>query len=298
MNMALPVNPGLDEINLQNVMVVYHPTLKEARQEGERISDYLSQHGLTLACKSFSDRELQSAISSLKPDLMIALGGDGTLLRVGRVCAPINLPILGVNVGRMGFLYELHHNEWKDKLDALLNGNYRIEQRMMLDVELLNADQSRGRWTVLNDAFIGRGGVVRPIQITARVDDYLLTSYMADGLIAATATGSTAYALAAGGPILPPDLRNILIIPVAPHLSIDRGIVLGEGVSVCISAISTHGAVLSLDGQPAVSLSDCDQIKVTASKHFLSLIRFEGPGYFYHILSKYMEHNPITGIHR
>ncbi|MBN2258273.1 MAG: NAD(+)/NADH kinase [Anaerolineaceae bacterium] len=121
---------------------------------------------------------------------------------------------------------------------------------------------------------------------------------MADGLIAATATGSTAYALAAGGPILPPDLRNILIIPVAPHLSIDRGIVLGEGVSVCISAISTHGAVLSLDGQPAVTLTEGDIVKVNASRHVLSLIRFEGPGYFYHILSKYMEYNPITGTHR
>lgn len=289
---------GTQKINLRNAMVVYHPSLVEARQEAEKITNYLTQNGLTLACKSFSDRELHTAINTLKPDLMIALGGDGTLLRVGRACAPINLPILGVNVGRMGFLYELHHNEWKEKLDALLSGDYRIEQRMMLDVELLNLGQSRGSWTVLNDAFIGRGGVVRPIQITAHVDDYLLTSYMADGLIAATATGSTAYALAAGGPILPPDLRNILIIPVAPHLSIDRGIVLGEGVSVSISAISTHGAVLSLDGQPAVSLSDGDHVRVTASKHFLSLIRFEGPGYFYHILSKYMENNPITGIYR
>ncbi len=113
---------------------------------------------------------------------MIALGGDGTLLRVGRICASLKLPILGINVGRMGFLYELHHSEWADKLDDLLAGDYRLEQRMMLDVELLNKDHIRGSWTVLNDAFVGRGGVVRPIQITAYVDDYLLTSYMADGL--------------------------------------------------------------------------------------------------------------------
>ena len=159
-------------------------------------------------------------------------------------------------------------------------------------------NQSRGKWTVLNDVFVGRGELVRPIQITAHVDDYLLTSYMADGLIAATATGSTAYSLAVGGPILPPDLRNILIIPVAPHMSLDRGIVLGEGVSVRISVATTHGAVLSLDGQPSISITDNDQIMVSASKHVLSLIRFEGPGYFYHILSKYMENNPITGNHR
>jgi NAD+ kinase len=285
-------------LNLHNVMVVYHPSLPEAKIEGEKVAEFLGTHGLQFDCKSFSDHELQPSIESLNPDLVIALGGDGTLLRVGRICASLKLPILGINVGRMGFLYELHHREWADKLDDLLAGDYRIEQRMMLDVELLSKDHSRGSWTVLNDAFVGRGGVVRPIQITASVDDYLLTSYMADGLIAATATGSTAYALAVGGPILPPDLRNILIIPVAPHMSMDRGIVLGEGVSVTISVSSTHGAVLSLDGQPAVSLNDGDRIRVTASKHTLSLVRFEGPGYFYHILSKYMENNPITGTHR
>jgi NAD+ kinase len=284
--------------NLRKVMVVYHPSLPEAKVEGEKVSEYLGSNGLSYDCKSFSDHELQPSIELLNPDLVIALGGDGTLLRVGRICASLNLPILGINVGRMGFLYELHHREWADKLDDLLSGDYRVEQRMMLDVELLSKEQSRGKWTVLNDAFVGRGGVVRPIQITAYVDDYLLTSYMADGLIAATATGSTAYALAVGGPILPPDLRNILIIPVAPHLSIDRGIVLGEGVSVTISVTSTHGAVLSLDGQPSFSLNDGERVRVTASKHTLSLVRFEGPGYFYHILSKYMENNPITGNHR
>jgi NAD+ kinase len=283
---------------LKKVMVVYHPNLQEAKSESQKVAKYLAGHDLSYDCKSFSDQELQPAIESLNPDLVIALGGDGTLLRVGRICASLKLPILGINVGRMGFLYELHHHEWTDRLDDLLAGDYRIEKRMMLDVELLNKSKNNACWTVLNDAFVGRGSVVRPIQITAYVDDYLLTSYIADGLIAATATGSTAYALAAGGPILPPDLRNILIIPVAPHLSIDRGIVLGEGVSVTISVNSTHGAVLSLDGQPAVSLNDGDRIRVTASKHALSLIRFEGPGYFYHILSKYMENNPITGIQR
>jgi len=290
--------PEFHKINLRRVMVVYHPALNDARLEGEKISTYLESHGLSTACAPFSDRAFQISVKTQKPDLMITLGGDGTLLRVGRFCAPRNLPILGVNVGRMGFLYEVHRNEWKEKLDTLLAGNYRIEHRMMLDVELLNNNQSRGKWNVLNDVFVGRGELVRPIQITAHVDDYLLTAYMADGLIAATATGSTAYALAVGGPILPPDLRNILIIPVAPHLSIDRGIVLGEGVSVSISVSTTHDAVLSLDGQPSIIISDSDRVMVTASKHVLSLIRFEGPGYFYHILSKYMENNPITGNHR
>jgi NAD+ kinase len=286
------------KINLRRVLIVYHPALKDAHLEGEKLSAYLSKGGLVTACVPFSDHAFQDLVDNHKPDLLVTLGGDGTLLRVGRFCAPFNLPILGINVGRMGFLYEIHRNDWQVKIDSLLEGNYRIEHRMMLAVELLNNNQSRGKWTVLNDVFVGRGELVRPIQITAHVDDYLLTSYMADGLIAATATGSTAYSLAVGGPILPPDLRNILIIPVAPHMSLDRGIVLGEGVSVRISVATTHGAVLSLDGQPSIIITDSDHIMVSASKHVLSLIRFEGPGYFYHILSKYMENNPITGNHR
>ena len=290
--------PSSLKINLLRVMVVYHPSLADARLESEKISVYLERHGLATICAPFSDHAFPDAVNSHKPDLIITLGGDGTLLRAGRFCAPRNLPILGVNVGRMGFLYEVHRNEWREKLELLFSGDYRLEHRMMLDVELINHKRSRGKWAVLNDVFIGRGELVRPIQITAQVDDYLLTSYMADGLIAATATGSTAYALAAGGPILPPDLRNILIIPVAPHLSMDRGIVLGEGVSVKISISATHGAVISLDGQPSIPITDEDHVMVNASKHMLSLLRFEGPGYFYHILSKYMENNPITGNHR
>ncbi len=290
--------PVSHRINLQRVMVVYHPALTDARIEAEKISAFLEHHGLSTVCAPFSDRAFPDAVSAQKPDLMITLGGDGTLLRVGRFCAPRDLPILGVNVGRMGFLYEVHRSEWLKKFEALFTGDYRIEHRMMLDVDVVNHKKSQGKWTVLNDVFVGRGDLVRPIQITAHVDDYLLTSYMADGLIAATATGSTAYALAAGGPILPPDLRNILIIPVAPHLSMDRGIVLGEGVSVNICVTATHGAVLSLDGQPSIPITNDDHVMVTASKHVLSLIRFEGPGYFYHILSKYMENNPITGNHR
>lgn len=293
--MPPPTNGSEKISSLQNVLVVYHPNLASARTEGEKIIARLRQLGLTVYFEPFSDPALQTDITSQKPDLVIALGGDGTLLRVGRFCAPRELPIFGVNVGRMGFLYEVHRADWNERMDQLLAGEYRIENRMMLDVELTNHVHSRGKWTVLNDVFVGRGSIVRPVQITAEVDDYLLTSYMADGLIAATATGSTAYALAAGGPILPPDLRNILIIPVAPHLSMDRGIVLGEGVSVKIGVTSSHGAVLSLDGQPSVSLQDGEKVHVKASKHHLSLIRFEGPGYFYHILSKYMENNPITG---
>jgi NAD+ kinase len=127
------------------------------------------------------------------------------------------------------------------------------------------------------------------------VDGRYLTTYVADALIAATPTGSTAYALAVGGPILPPELRNILLVAVAPHLSIDRAIVLAEGSSVSIIVHTAHQAVLSVDGQTPVSLKDGDRVLARASDHTVQFIRFQDPGYFYRNLTPHMEHHPVTG---
>jgi NAD+ kinase len=131
-----------------------------------------------------------------------------------------------------------------------------------------------------------------------QVDDRHLTTYFADGLIIATPTGSTAYALAAGGPILPPDLRNILLVAVAPHLSIDRAIVLAEGSSVNVTVETDHQAVLSVDGQAPIHLTNGDQVHVRASDHTCNFIRFQDPGYFYRNLTPHMSNNPVTGTNR
>jgi NAD+ kinase len=140
-----------------------------------------------------------------------------------------------------------------------------------------------------------RGQIVRPITLQAYVDGYVLSTYVADGLIAATPTGSTAYALAAGGPILPPELRNILIVPVAPHLSVDRAIILSEGAAVTIEVHTNHEAVLSADGGAAITMLDGDEIHVEASAHSACFIRFQDPGYFYRNLTHFMEQNPTAG---
>ncbi len=122
----------------------------------------------------------------------------------------------------------------------------------MLNARYMRSGELLGQWEVLNEVVVCRGMFVRPVTLWARVDGYLLATYVADGLIAATPTGSTAYALAAGGPILPPELRNILIVPVAPHLSVDRAIILAEGACVTITVRTSHEAVFSVDGQPPI----------------------------------------------
>jgi NAD+ kinase len=144
----------------------------------------------------------------------------------------------------------------------------------------------------LNEAAVSRGQVLRPVRLSVNVDGRLLTTYVADGLIAATPTGSTAYALAAGGPILPPELRNILIVPIAPHLSVDRSVVLSEGSSVSIH-IQSDNTVFSVDGQEAISLAADDHVEVRAAEYTAQFVRFGDPGYFYRNLTAHMTQNSI-----
>ena len=137
--------------------------------------------------------------------------------------------LLGINLGMIGFLMELQRGEWRDYLPRLLKGDYRIEQRMLLRAEHWRTDKPLGSWLAVNEAAVCRGQYVRPIRLKVAADGYPVASYVADGLIVSTPTGSTAYALAAGGPILPPEVRNILLVPLAAHLSPDQSLVLSEG---------------------------------------------------------------------
>ncbi|NPV57297.1 MAG: NAD(+)/NADH kinase [Anaerolineae bacterium] len=281
----------------RRVAVAAHPSLPDALAEAEQVCDYFNQAGIeTIKGESLHDADLQRMAADGALDALLALGGDGTMLRAGRLCAPLGVPVLGINVGRFGFLAEVQRGEWQELLPRFLAGDFWLEERMLLDVEHRRAQKTLGKWTALNEAVVCRGRFVRPLTLHAFVDGYRLASYVADGLIAATPTGSTAYALAAGGPILPPELRNILIIPVAPHLSVDRAIILPQGAAVTIRADTTYEAALSVDGQPPEGVLDGDEVSVTVADFTASFIRFQDPGYFYHNITRYMEQNPVTGI--
>ena len=280
------------------ILVVAHPRLKEAIALGEEITRFIETQGINVLNGLLYDEEINRQIRIGDADLVIALGGDGTMLRAGNLCAPYNLPILGINMGRFGFLTEIREEQWREVFPRLLSGDFWIEQRMMLCAEQWRENSKLGSWEVLNDVVVSRGHLVRSVHLVTHVDGRFLTTYVADALIASTATGSTAYALAAGGPILPPELRNILLVPVAPHLSIDRAIILAEGSSVSIIVQSEHQAVMSPDGHASVDLLDGDRIDAFASKHSVQFIRFQDPGYFYRNLTPHMSQNPSTGNQR
>ena len=280
----------------QSIAVAYHSQLPEAAIEAAQVKVFLEERGIHTTSGIFENPDLCQRINSCEFELLIALGGDGTMLRAGRLCAPLNIPVMGINLGHFGFLYETQRKGWRDDLTELLHGHYWLEKRMLLHASLFHQDQMLGEWDVLNDVVVCRGMIVRPVKLTAYVDGYLMATYIADGLIASTATGSTAYALAVGGPILPPELRNIMIIPVAPHLSVNRAIILAEGVSVSITVNTTHQAVVSIDGQAPIPMLDGDHVMVTANDHTFNFVRFQDPGYFYRNLTVHMEHNPSTGV--
>jgi NAD+ kinase len=264
----------------------------------QALVDYLSQAGIYSISAQLYDEDLFQQVKSGEFDMLIALGGDGTMLRAGHLCGPLGIPILGINLGHFGFLMEIRQNQWEEIMPRLLQGDYWLERRMMLCAEHCRSDHVISKWEVLNEVFIGRGQMVRPVHLVTEVDGRVLTTYVADALIASTPTGSTAYALAAGGPILPPELRNILLVPVAPHLSIDRAIMLAEGSSVSVTVYTDHQAVFCIDGQVPIGIADGDRVNVRASDHNVLFVRFQDPGYFYRNLTPHMNQNPSTGGYR
>ena len=276
----------------QRPVVTAYPKMPEAFAEAEAMSAYLKEKNMEAPFGSLYDEALRKRVKNGEFDMLIAVGGDGSVLRAGHLCAPCGLPILGVNLGRLGFLIQIERQKWREYFEKLFNGEAWIENRMMLRAEHIRAGEALGSSNALNEVVVARGSNLRPVRLSASVDEHRLTSYVADGLIASTATGSTAYALAAGGPILPPELRNILLVPIAPHLSVDRAVVLSEGSSVNI-VVKSENAVLSVDGQPPTPLMEDDQVKVTAAEVTAQFVRFGDPGYFYRNLTAHMNENSL-----
>jgi NAD+ kinase len=282
---GLPMqNQKLEMRRPDAIGVLHHPKLAESINLADEIAGVLRSEWGAQAWRGSSWDP--AAISKQLPglDLLVILGGDGSLLRGARIAAPQGVPILGVNMGRLGFLTECSPHEWRQALGEVMQGHYWIERHMMLQVESFRDEQLLGQHTALNDVVVSRGSLARMVRLPTHIDGGYLTTYAADGLIASTATGSTAYALAAGGPILPPQLENILIIPIAPHMSMERAIVLNRDALVGIVVNTDHQAILTVDGQFEFALEDGDRVIVQAAPHTADFARVQPPHYFYRTL--------------
>ncbi|MBM3137765.1 MAG: NAD(+)/NADH kinase [Chloroflexi bacterium] len=278
---------------LNKIGIAYNSQIAESKPLSGRISNFLESTGAEImVCCPIQEKTLRKCIAEKVLGALIVIGGDGTMLRASHICAATGIPIVGINLGMFGFLMELQPDDWDEFLPRLLTGDYRVEMRMLMQAEHIRKDVVLNSSLVVNEVVVCRGQHVRPVRLEAEVDGSHMASYVADGLIASTPTGSTAYALAAGGAILPPELRNIIIVPVAPHLSPDQSIILSEGAVVSIRVNTTHQAVFSVDGHLPVLMEDGDCVQVKSSDLNARYIRFRGPGYFYRTLNRYLEQNP------
>jgi len=209
-----------------------------------------------------------------KVDLMVVLGGDGTLLAVARAIGERAVPVLGVNLGTLGYLAEISLDELFPTLEGVLAGRLQIEARMRLDVHAERDGRVIGRYLALNDAVIARTALSRMIDLKTWADDAEVTTYHADGLIAATPTGSSAYSLSAGGPLLLPGISAIVLTPICPHTLTQRPIVLPKMCQVVIEVLDMRGGEvhLTVDGQVGCQLQEGDRINVSASNRPLQML--------------------------
>ena len=206
-------------------------------------------------------------------DMIVAFGGDGTLLMAARSVRKFNVPILGINLGAFGYLTVFNLNEMIEALEMIYRGDYRTERRMMLDVRVHGSGKTQEDCSVLNDVVINRGNLSRMVDLEVIVDDRYLTTYKADGLIISTPTGSTAYSLSAGGPIVFPVLDSIIINPICPHTLTNRPVMLPESASIRVVLWTKGlGATATLDGQLSYDLRSGDSIVIRKSQYVTNLV--------------------------
>ena len=233
---------------------------------------------------SWDEPEAQERIEGT--DLIICLGGDGSMLWAARAVVPHAVPILGVNMGRLGFLAEIGPQELMAELPRVLTGAGRVEQRAMLQARVPAWGQT---FQALNDVVIGRALAGRPVYVDVSVDGQRLAIYRCDAVIVATGTGSTGYSLSAGGPVLHPESRDLLLTPVAPHLAPALPIVLPGDAVVDLIVSTEDGAAVSIDGQVNRTLDSGDGVSVCRSPHVARFLRLSRPQDYYRILAERLQ---------
>jgi NAD+ kinase len=232
-----------------------------------------------------NNRSIKTVLNQIFPDLdiLIILGGDGTLLHVAETAARYSIPVIGINLGNLGFLTELSESESETALEEILGSSVTMERRMMLKTRLVSADSQKGYRYALNEVVISKNAVDRLLHLYTKADDDHITTYKADGLIMSTPTGSTAYSLSAGGPLVHPGLQTILLTPICPFMLSSRPIILPPDkviTSQFISEDPTFTTRIIIDGQEAWEMKAGDVLEVQAAEHTLQLISSTQRDYF------------------
>ena len=278
---------------MRTIGVVAKRGRAQAVELARELVTWLTRHGLTALVEADGATLVAAGVTASKADmiaradLIVVLGGDGTLLSVARLMQERAVPILGVNLGGLGFLTAVTTDELMPMIERILTGNFRVDQRMTLAVTLRRGDATFAERQVLNEAVITKGALARIIDLDTTVNGQELCIYQADGLIVTTPTGSTAYSLSAGGPIVHPSVGVMVLSPICPHMLTNRPMVLPDSAVVHVSVRSPdEDVVLTLDGQEGMKLHSGDAVEIRRGASTVPLVQSETRSYFDVLRSK------------
>jgi NAD+ kinase len=270
------------------VGVAVHPGKSQSRDRllelltllhASKVKVLLEQEAATLAAKPNAGHTLKEIGKAA--DLIIVLGGDGTILRVARELEGSATPLLGVNLGNLGFLTSIRGDKLMSAVCGILRGEYQLSERQALQATLLRAGRRKEAHRALNDVVISRGTFSRIVRLRLSVDGELLTEYVCDGMIFATATGSTAYSLSAGGPIMVPTARALIITPICPHALSNRSVIAGKSSVIRCQVIrAASELLLTVDGQVQLRMEVGDEVEVRQSSRTIQLVTPKNHSYF------------------
>jgi NAD+ kinase len=278
---------------VKNIGIAAKITSEEAIQYASRVAADLRKRGYDI-CLDFGTADklldrgpcVSKADLGKRADLLITFGGDGTLLSVARY-APKGVPVLGVNMGTLGFLTEVRVEEFPAVLESVLSGKFEAEDRVTFDVVVEGPEREKRTYRVLNDATINKSALARIVDMKVTVSGFYVSTFRADGLIVATPTGSTAYNLSAGGPIVYPTMGAMIITPICPHMLSNRPLVLPDNLEVEIGIIAKNQEIfLTLDGQEGLPIGERDRVLVRKSNQPVLLVQSPNKNYFDVLRSK------------
>ena len=275
-------------MKLDSVGLIVNYKKEKTRETACRIIDWLNSKKLKVRIegnmgKELGKEELNCPTEKFlkEVDLIISLGGDGTLLRAARLAAVEDIPVFGVNLGGLGFLTQIGINDLEKSLEKLYQGRYFLDERMMLNCTVKRREEEIGKFTALNDVVIGKGAFARIICLATYINNDYVITYSADGLVVSTSTGSTAYSLSAGGPILNPNINSIILTPICPHTLSARPLIIGENDQVKIKLESSEEKVMvTIDGQEGFVLKPKDEVMIKRSEHKARLITFKEKSFY------------------
>jgi NAD+ kinase len=270
---------------MDRIGILYNPLSPPASKLAEETEAWLGSKGVaTWRGASHEARVDPAPLTACS--LLVCLGGDGTVLRAARLAIPLNTPLLPVALGHLSFMAEVTPEQLRPAIKRILGGDFWVEERTLAHARLQTVDGTQGDYTALNEVLVGRGEIARAVVVEVAIDHVPMTDYHADGVLVATATGSTAYALAAGGPVLDPRSRALALVPVAAHLTNVPALVLHDEAEITLCLRSRYTASLAVDGQESIPLRTGDVITVRRSERVARFARVRSPQYFYETLTK------------